>query len=133
MFLFSVQIVGPLPSKTEYSSVSLNLGTKDDIPAGCLPLCRYKNILPPPKTRVSLEPLPGVKSEALVQSRFINASYIRGYDGQVKYIATQGPKKETVDAFWRLVWEHNSGLVLMLTGESPREILAEGHLRHWFH
>jgi protein tyrosine phosphatase len=79
-------------------------------------LCRYKNILPTKSTLVSLKPLPDLEGDARTQSMFVNANYITGYDGQVKYIATQGPKPETTDAFWRMVWENKVDLITMVTG-----------------
>jgi protein tyrosine phosphatase len=65
---------------------------------------------------VELPPLPGLQGEEKLKSTFINANYMSGYDGKVKYIATQGPKDETKDAFWRMVWENKTDLVVMVTG-----------------
>lgn len=53
-------------------------------------------------------------------SDFINANYLRGHDkdrSKPKYIATQGPKVETIDHFWRMIWEQKSNVIVMLTGE----------------
>jgi len=40
---------------------------------------------------------------------------LQGYRQRLAYIATQGPLEETVDDFWRMLMEHNSNIVVMLT------------------
>ncbi|XP_046552763.1 receptor-type tyrosine-protein phosphatase mu-like isoform X2 [Haliotis rubra] len=46
---------------------------------------------------------------------YINANYIYGYDDTQKYIATQGPKPDTVTDFWRMVWQEDVTQIVMLT------------------
>lgn len=73
---------------------------------------RYSNVLPLEKTRV-------VISKDTDGSDYINASYINGQiPGSDKaYICTQGPTKNTVDDFWRMIWEQNTSVIVMLTKE----------------
>ncbi|XP_071953982.1 receptor-type tyrosine-protein phosphatase delta-like isoform X3 [Antedon mediterranea] len=71
---------------------------------------RLVNILPYENTRVCLQPIRGVEG-----SDYINASYIDGYRAKNAYIATQGPLAETTEDFWRMLWEHNSTIIVMLT------------------
>jgi protein tyrosine phosphatase len=47
-------------------------------------------------------------------SDYINASFINGYKQKDAYIATQGPLQNTVDDFWRMMWEYQCGNIVML-------------------
>ncbi|XP_052793366.1 uncharacterized protein LOC128227154 isoform X2 [Mya arenaria] len=46
---------------------------------------------------------------------YINASYINGYGKVRKFIASQGPTKNMIDDFWRMVWQENAEKIVMLT------------------
>ncbi|CAC5385841.1 unnamed protein product [Mytilus coruscus] len=46
---------------------------------------------------------------------YINASYIDSYDNEKAYIASQGPKKNTVRDFWHMVWQEKTGKIVMVT------------------
>ncbi|XP_045436182.1 receptor-type tyrosine-protein phosphatase delta isoform X18 [Pipistrellus kuhlii] len=85
---------------------------------------RLVNIMPYETTRVCLQPIRGVEG-----SDYINASFIDGYRQQKAYIATQGPLAETTEDFWRMLWEHNSTIVVMLT--KLREMGREKCHQYW--
>lgn len=46
---------------------------------------------------------------------YINANFIQGYSHDKKFIATQGPKKETLNDFWRMIYQYKVSAVVMLT------------------
>ncbi|XP_038636828.1 receptor-type tyrosine-protein phosphatase R isoform X1 [Scyliorhinus canicula] len=74
---------------------------------------RYKTILPNPHSRVCLIPK---SQDEPVSNTYINANYIRGYRGQQRaYIATQGPMINTVNDFWRMVWQEDCPVIVMIT------------------
>jgi protein tyrosine phosphatase len=87
---------------------------------------RYSNVLPLERTRVVLKPIEGGEG-----SDYINASLISGEtpESQNAYICTQGPMQDTFNDFWRMVWEQNSNIIVMLTKEV--ENLKVKCARYW--
>eukprot|EP01103_Thecamoeba_quadrilineata_P013121 TRINITY_DN3543_c0_g1_i1.p1 TRINITY_DN3543_c0_g1~~TRINITY_DN3543_c0_g1_i1.p1 ORF type:complete len:381 (+),score=47.79 TRINITY_DN3543_c0_g1_i1:54-1196(+) len=72
---------------------------------------RYLDVKPSDHSRVKLSSLPNDPG-----SDYINASYI----GERTYISCQAPLFNTVGDFWRMIWETNSSLIVMLTRLSER-------------
>ncbi|XP_030417993.1 receptor-type tyrosine-protein phosphatase eta [Gopherus evgoodei] len=70
---------------------------------------RYNNVLPYDISRVKLS----------IQNHptddYINANYMPGYNSKKEFIAAQGPLHNTVQDFWRMIWEKNIYAVVMLT------------------
>ncbi|RXM28335.1 Receptor-type tyrosine-protein phosphatase C [Acipenser ruthenus] len=98
---------------------------------------RYVDILPYDYNRAILSPINGEAG-----SEYINASFIDGYKEPKKYIAAQddynrailspingeagseyinasfidvSPKEETMADFWRMIWEQQSSIIVMVT------------------
>ncbi len=67
---------------------------------------RYGNILPNECSRVKLRQL-----EAIEGSDYINANHI--LDG--RYISTQAPMPNTINDFWRMIWEQHVAIIVMIT------------------
>uniref|UniRef100_A0A452S2P7 Receptor-type tyrosine-protein phosphatase V n=1 Tax=Ursus americanus TaxID=9643 RepID=A0A452S2P7_URSAM len=82
---------------------------------------RYPHVLPYDHSRVRLTPLDGEP-----HSDYINANFIPGYSHPQEFIATQGPLKKTLEDFWRLVWEQQVHIIVMLTvGMENGRVLCE--------
>ncbi|XP_055937511.1 receptor-type tyrosine-protein phosphatase mu-like isoform X2 [Argiope bruennichi] len=77
--------------------------------SGNLKKNRYGNILPYDRYRVVLN-----TDSNKADNDYINASYIDGYRRPREYIVTQGPLDNTVVDFWRMVWQENSPVIVML-------------------
>lgn len=79
---------------------------------------RYTNVLPPDATRVKLKEIPGKEG-----SDYINANWISGLipGSERGYVATQGPLhkplQSTLASFWRMIWEIDASVIVMLTKE----------------
>ena len=74
---------------------------------------RYKNILPYDNSRVTLQPYPLVEG-----SDYINASFVDSYLFKDHFIATQTPLADTGADFWRMCWEHDTVIVVVLIKDS---------------
>ncbi|XP_077628213.1 receptor-type tyrosine-protein phosphatase V-like [Crocuta crocuta] len=82
---------------------------------------RYPHVLPYDHSRVRLTQLEGEP-----HSDYINANFIPGYTHPQEFIATQGPLKKTLEDFWRLVWEQQVQIIVMLTvGMENGRVLCE--------
>ena len=73
---------------------------------------RYKDILPFENTRVKL----GEKNREGCD--YVNASHIRPSSTNMHYIACQAPVPTTFQDFWRVIWEQEARVIVMLTAES---------------
>ncbi|XP_061632337.1 receptor-type tyrosine-protein phosphatase U isoform X2 [Phyllopteryx taeniolatus] len=71
---------------------------------------RHDTLLGYDRHRVKLNPLLGDPN-----SDYINANYIDGYHRSNHFIASQGPKQETLYDFWRMVWQENCFSIVMIT------------------
>ncbi|XP_011298042.1 uncharacterized protein [Fopius arisanus] len=95
----------------EYSGIPQVSAKMDELPPGAEVKNRFANVVPLPETRV---PLAKINNDPL--SEYINASYVRGPKNATKYyIACQAPMESTVTDFWRMIWEQQSKVIIMLT------------------
>ncbi|XP_026741330.1 flocculation protein FLO11 [Trichoplusia ni] len=95
----------------EFSEIPSVTVRPDEVPPGCEDKNRYSNVLPLPETRVPLKRLGNDPT-----TEYINANFVTG-PGNIRnyYILCQAPLSNTVVDFWRMIWEQNSRLVVMLT------------------
>ncbi|KAK4938854.1 phosphotyrosine-specific ptp2-like protein [Elasticomyces elasticus] len=73
---------------------------------------RYNNIFPYDHSRVRLQNVPNGSCD------YINASHVKAEFSNRRYIATQAPIPATFNDFWRVVWEQQVRVIVMLTAEA---------------
>ncbi|WAR09071.1 PTPRQ-like protein, partial [Mya arenaria] len=64
---------------------------------------------------VKLTEFPAFVEKMHKDNDLIFADAYKGYTSPSEYIATQGPIQATFDDFWRMVWEQNVDIIVMLT------------------
>lgn len=94
----------------EYEKLPHETPNLSCVPIGAEDKNRFANVIPISHSRVKLKKLPHEE-----YSDYINANFLTGYNGDVHaYIATQAPLSNTIGDFWRMVWEQQSRVIIML-------------------
>ncbi|KAM9855949.1 receptor-type tyrosine-protein phosphatase V-like isoform 3-T4 [Aulostomus maculatus] len=79
---------------------------------------RYPYILPYDHCRVRLS-----IQNSYPHSDYINANFVPGGGSERDFICTQGPLPNTMADFWRMVWEQNVRIIIMVTALRHKDIV----------
>ncbi|KAJ8040273.1 Receptor-type tyrosine-protein phosphatase T [Holothuria leucospilota] len=83
------------------------------------PKNRYRNIIAYDEHRVVLELIEGDNF-----SDYVNASYIKGFQNEKAYIASQGPTTNSIVDFWRMIWQEDIHKISMVAN-----VIEEGRMK----
>nr|XP_057907660.1 receptor-type tyrosine-protein phosphatase V-like isoform X2 [Doryrhamphus excisus] len=79
---------------------------------------RYPYILPYDHCRVRLS-----SQNSYPNSDYINANFVPGGGSERDFICTQGPMLNTIVDFWRMVWEQNVRIIVMVTALRHKDMV----------
>ncbi|CAO3668436.1 unnamed protein product [Rhizopus stolonifer] len=101
----------------EYSRVKLSEKKDDYINANYLQYAVSKNQVLSPTPALSNKEKEMIQSGLLSQDSLETMCYPEQVEKDRKYIATQGPLPTTMNDFWKMVWDQESDVIVMLTNE----------------
>ena len=66
---------------------------------------------------------------------YINANFIDGFRRPRSYIGTQGPMQGSFPEFWRMIWEQNTSVIVMITQlfEGGKVSSSGNVIQNYFH
>uniref|UniRef100_A0A668VSN5 protein-tyrosine-phosphatase n=1 Tax=Oreochromis aureus TaxID=47969 RepID=A0A668VSN5_OREAU len=73
---------------------------------------RHSNISAYDDTQAHLSLLANKKGKA---TDYINANYVDGFKKPQLYVAAQGPVRPSIEDFWRMIWEQNICIIVMIS------------------
>ncbi|XP_071965804.1 tyrosine-protein phosphatase non-receptor type 9-like [Antedon mediterranea] len=76
-----------------------------------IPKNRYADVLCFDHSRVRLQP----SLEDDLATDYINANYVDGFMHKNAFIAAQGPLPNTINDYWRMIWQENILVIVMTT------------------
>lgn len=74
---------------------------------------RYRDVICLDESRIKL--LECSKQNTNFKNDYIHGNYVDGYKQKNAYISTQGPLDETVEDFWRMIWQEVVLVIAMTT------------------
>lgn len=80
---------------------------------------RYRNIIAYDEHRVVLDIVEGDNF-----SDYVNASFMKGFNKEKAYIASQGPTTSSIVDFWRMVWQEDVRKISMVAN-----VIEEGRMK----
>lgn len=76
---------------------------------------RYRDVICLDESRVLLKKEENGTELDEFDSDYIHANFVDGYKQKNAYISTQGPLDETVEDFWRMIWQQSVLVIAMTT------------------
>ncbi|XP_062616050.1 uncharacterized protein LOC134277756 [Saccostrea cucullata] len=107
----------------EFDKLPYEMPSLSCVPIGAEDKNRYANVIPQTHSRVKLK-----KLEHEEHSEYINANFVTGYKSDLHaYIATQAPLPNTIADFWRMVWEQQCRVIIMITAVNEMQPPRDPH------